>query len=74
MHWQEIIISNDAGHYCCDFITYCSLAESKRAAAKYGSRKTPVLFVHCPSVGFPLSTDQVAEGIKRIVARACGQL
>ncbi|KAF5371289.1 hypothetical protein D9758_004247 [Tetrapyrgos nigripes] len=64
-----LVTSTDAGHYLCDFILYCSLAESKMAG-----RNTPVLFIHCPPIGEPLSTEQVAEGIKSIVANVCGRL
>ncbi|KAF7315378.1 Proteophosphoglycan ppg4 [Mycena indigotica] len=54
--------SDDAGRYLCDFIYYCSLAESQREG-----RGCPVLFVHCPPVGNMLSTEEVAEGLKRII-------
>jgi len=61
--------SNDPGRYLCDFIYYCSLSESQRA--RHG---TPVLFVHCPPIGQQLSTEEVAEGLKRIIAHVCTQL
>ncbi|KAL1695451.1 hypothetical protein GGG16DRAFT_121669 [Schizophyllum commune] len=61
----NLVPSTDAGHYLCDFILYCSLAESNLAG-----RATPVLFIHCPPVDEPLSTPQVAAGLKSIVANA----
>ncbi|KAL1745702.1 hypothetical protein HDZ31DRAFT_81784 [Schizophyllum fasciatum] len=57
--------STDAGHYLCDFILYCSLAESQLSRSK-----VPVLFVHCPPVNEPLSTEEVAEGLKSIIVNA----
>ncbi|CAK5267514.1 unnamed protein product, partial [Mycena citricolor] len=65
----EIVTSNDAGRFLCDFIYYCSLAESQRAG-----RKTPVLFIHCPPVDESLSTERVAGGLVRIISYICGQL
>ncbi|THV03361.1 peptidase C15, pyroglutamyl peptidase I-like protein [Dendrothele bispora CBS 962.96] len=64
-----LVTSIDAGQYLCDFIFYCSLAESKMAG-----RNTPVLFIHCPPIGEPLSTEQVTEGLKSIVANVCARL
>ncbi|KAK7433881.1 hypothetical protein VKT23_020506 [Stygiomarasmius scandens] len=66
---KTLVTSTDAGHYLCDFILYCSLAESKMAG-----RNTPVMFIHCPPVGRPLSTEQVAEGLKSIVSNVCARL
>ncbi len=58
----------DAGHYLCDFIYYCSLAEVKRASKPYEKRQnTQVLFLHCPPVDQPLGTAEVTDAIKRIV-------
>jgi len=59
--------SSDPGRYLCDFIYYCSLAESQRAG-----RGTPVLFIHCPPVGQTLSTEEVAVGVRRIISAVCG--
>ena len=65
----------DAGHYLCDFIYYCSLAEAKRSAKPYEKRKnTQVLFLHCPPVNQPLSTEEVTEAIKLIVVWICREL
>ncbi|KIM58517.1 hypothetical protein SCLCIDRAFT_86792, partial [Scleroderma citrinum Foug A] len=50
---EYINTSMDAGHYLCEFIYYCSLAESKRS-----STKNQVIFLHCPPVDLPLSTDE----------------
>ncbi|KAJ7094406.1 hypothetical protein C8R44DRAFT_385579 [Mycena epipterygia] len=61
--------SNDPGRYLCDFIYYCSLAESQRAG-----RETPVLFIHCPPIGEKLSTKEVTEGLRRIISNVCAQL
>ena len=71
----------DAGHYVSDFCMYCSLAESKRAAAKQEKIKerssppksTPVLFMHCPPVGQPLQSEEVTDAIKKIILRVCAR-
>ncbi|GLB37160.1 putative pyroglutamyl-peptidase activity [Lyophyllum shimeji] len=66
---EQIYSSMDAGHYLCDFIYYCSLAEAKRNASPYERRRnTQVLFLHCPPVHQPLSTEEVTEAILRIIA------
>lgn len=72
----------DAGHFLCDFIFYCSLAEARRGilpAEKFKERSspiraTPVLFMHCPPVDQPLSTEQVTDAIQRIVLYVCGRM
>ncbi|KAK7470050.1 hypothetical protein VKT23_001487 [Stygiomarasmius scandens] len=66
---KTLVTSTDAGHYLCDFTLYCSLAESKMAG-----RNTPVMFIHCSPVNEPMSTEQVAEGLKSIVANVCARL
>jgi hypothetical protein len=72
---DQIYSSMDAGHYLCDFIYYCSLAEKKRSSKPYEKkRNTQVLFLHCPPVGLPLSTEEVTEAIKRIVVWVCEDL
>ncbi|KAG5342908.1 Adenylyl-sulfate kinase [Termitomyces sp. Mn162] len=58
----------DAGHYLCDFIYFCSLAEAKRTANPYERRRnSQVLFLHCPPVNQPLSTEKVTEAIQQII-------
>ncbi|KAJ3862571.1 hypothetical protein EV359DRAFT_44910 [Lentinula novae-zelandiae] len=72
---EQIYSSMDAGHYICDFTYYCSLAESKRNGKPYEKdRNTQVLFVHCPPVGQPLTTEEVTEAIRRIVFWVCSEL
>ncbi|KAJ7098628.1 hypothetical protein B0H15DRAFT_821606 [Mycena belliarum] len=61
--------SDDPGRFLCDFIYYCSLAESEHAG-----RGTPVLFIHCPPIGQKMSTAEVAEGVRRIIANVCSKL
>ncbi|KAF8993731.1 hypothetical protein BDQ17DRAFT_1252589 [Cyathus striatus] len=69
---EQVYSSMDAGHYLCDFIYYCSLAEAKRNAKLDEKRKTPhVLFLHCPPVNQPLSTEEVTDAIKRIIVWVC---
>lgn len=69
---EQIYSSLDAGHYLCDFIYYCSLAESKRASGKADKSTTKVIFLHCPPVDQPLSTEEVTEAIKKSVIWLCG--
>jgi len=72
---EQIYTSMDAGHYLCDFIYYCSLAEAKRNANPYERRRnTQVLFLHCPPVNQPLSTEEVTEAILRIIVWVCKEM
>ncbi|KAK1229173.1 hypothetical protein PQX77_007745 [Marasmius sp. AFHP31] len=72
---DQIYSSMDAGHYLCDFMYFCSLAESKRNGKPYEKdRNTQVLFVHVPPVGQPLSTEECTEAIKRIIHWVCAEL
>jgi len=72
---DQIYTSMDAGHHVCDFIYYCSLAEAKRTAKPYEKRRnTQVLFLHCPPVNQPLSTEEVTEAIRRIVIWVCREI
>jgi len=66
----------DAGHYLCDFIYYCSLAEVARTIKPYEEkRRTPqVLFLHCPPTGQPLSTEEVTDAITKIIIWVCGEI
>ncbi|KDQ57541.1 hypothetical protein JAAARDRAFT_69654 [Jaapia argillacea MUCL 33604] len=67
----QIYTSMDAGHYLCDFIYYCSLAESRRTSCRQDKhekgRGSQVLFLHCPPVHQPLSTQEVTEALKSII-------
>ncbi|EJU02453.1 peptidase C15 pyroglutamyl peptidase I-like protein [Dacryopinax primogenitus] len=60
---EHTLHSTDAGHYCCDFIYYCSLAESQRLGVGKGSK---VQFMHIPPPGEPYESEQVSEAIRRI--------
>jgi pyroglutamyl-peptidase len=69
---QQIYSSMDAGHYVCDFAYYCSLAEAKRAASKSDKgTQTKVLFMHCPPVDQPFSTEEVIDAVKKIIVWVC---
>ena len=74
--FQQIYSSMDAGHYLCDFIYYCSLAEVKRTAKPYEEkRRTPqVLFLHCPPIGQPLTAEEVTDAIKKIIVWVCAEI
>ncbi|KAF9262627.1 peptidase C15, pyroglutamyl peptidase I-like protein [Marasmius fiardii PR-910] len=70
---ESVNSSLDAGHYLCDFIYYCSLAEAQRNGKPYEKDQTTrVLFLHCPPADQPCSTEEVTETIKRIVVWVCG--
>ncbi|KAK7030459.1 hypothetical protein VNI00_014044 [Paramarasmius palmivorus] len=72
---ETVTPSLDAGHYLCDFIYYCSLAEAQRNGKPYERDKTTkVLFLHCPPVDQPCSTEETTEAIKRIVVWVCAGL
>lgn len=67
---KDFRLSLDAGRYLCDFIYYCSLAEKRRSELNgrvKGFKSSRVLFLHCPPVDEPFSTEKVAECIKRVV-------
>ncbi|KAF9227431.1 peptidase C15, pyroglutamyl peptidase I-like protein [Gyrodon lividus] len=68
---EQIYSSLDAGHYLCDFIYYCSLAESRRSTPKTDKPTTKVLFLHCPPVDQPLGTEEVTEAIKKSIIWLC---
>ncbi|KIJ18784.1 hypothetical protein PAXINDRAFT_71146, partial [Paxillus involutus ATCC 200175] len=68
---EQIYSSLDAGHYLCDFIYYCSLAESRRSTPKTDKPTTKVLFLHCPPVDQPLSTEEVTVAIKKSIMWLC---
>ncbi|KAF8444519.1 hypothetical protein L210DRAFT_3443730, partial [Boletus edulis BED1] len=68
---EEVYSSLDAGHYLCDFIYYCSLAESRRSVAKTDKPTTKVLFIHCPPVDQPLTTEEVTEAVKKSIIWLC---
>ncbi|TFY81202.1 hypothetical protein EWM64_g2809 [Hericium alpestre] len=66
--FENIYSSLDSGHYVCDFTYYCSLAEAKRTATKHDRGKhTKVLFMHCPPVEQPFSTEEVVEAVQKII-------
>lgn len=72
----SIRTSNDAGHYVCDYLSYGSLVEAQRVANEKSAGGSthlpiPVLFLHCPPVNQPLSTDQVTDGIRKVVFWIC---
>ncbi|KAG6813317.1 hypothetical protein H0H92_012130 [Tricholoma furcatifolium] len=72
---EQIYTSMDAGHYLCDFIYYCSLAEAKRTTNPYERRRNnQVLFLHCPPVNQPLGTAEVTEAIERIIRWVCKEM
>jgi pyroglutamyl-peptidase len=74
---EQIYSSMDAGHYLCDFIYYCSLAEAKRSSKTkpYEKRRnTQVLFLHCPPVGQPVTTEEVTQVIKQIIVWVCREI
>ena len=65
----------DAGHYLCDFTYYCSLAEIARAIRPKEKHHAPqVLFLHCPPIGQPLSTEEVTSAIKKIIIWVCEEI
>jgi len=63
---KRVGLSNDAGHYLCDFIYYASLAAATRNAAEQ-AEMTPVLFLHCCPQGEPYQTGEVTDAIKATV-------
>jgi pyroglutamyl-peptidase len=68
---KDIYTSMDAGHYLCDYIYYCSLAEAKRAHRNEVGKNTKVLFLHCPPVNQPHSTQEVSDAIMKTVTWIC---
>ncbi|EPQ54291.1 peptidase C15, pyroglutamyl peptidase I-like protein [Gloeophyllum trabeum ATCC 11539] len=74
---EQVYTSMDAGHYLCDFVYFCSLAESRRGASNRRGPDpemqdvTKVLGLQIPPVGQPLSTEEVTEAIRRIILWVC---
>ncbi|KAG9091313.1 hypothetical protein FRC06_000612 [Ceratobasidium sp. 370] len=54
--------SDDAGHYLCDFIYFCSLA----CAQNEGGR-VKVLFMHVPPAGEPYEVEDMTRAVTGIV-------
>jgi len=61
--FEHVRVSRDAGHYCCDFIYYCSLAESLRGRSDKPSR---VQFMHVPPPGEPYTVEVFTEAAQGI--------
>jgi len=72
--FEEIYTSMDAGHYLCDYIYYCSLAEAKRANRNEVGKATKVFFLHVPPVNLPHSTQEVTDAIMKSVIWICNGL
>ena len=72
---QQVVPSTDAGLYLCEFINYCSLAEARRISSKDGGERKakPTLFLHCPPVDEPLSTEEVTGMLQKVVSWVCSQ-
>ncbi|KZT29929.1 hypothetical protein NEOLEDRAFT_1127833 [Neolentinus lepideus HHB14362 ss-1] len=74
---DQVYTSMDAGHYVCDFLYFCSMAEARRDKRKNGhspdreNDNTKVLSMQIPPVGQPLSTEDVMEAIRRIILWVC---
>lgn len=53
----KVAVSENAGHYLCDFIYYMSLHISQ----------VPVLFVHIPELGSPYSVTELAYALRDLI-------
>jgi hypothetical protein len=53
-------VSDDAGHYLCEYIYFRSMKESVTS-------EIPVLFCHVPSPGRPFSVVEMTEFLSRLV-------
>ena len=60
----ESCISQDAGHYLCDFVYFKSLHCNNRRS----------LFVHVPEIDKPYSVQQMTQGLKLILENIVKQL
>ncbi|KAF8316607.1 peptidase C15, pyroglutamyl peptidase I-like protein [Clavulina sp. PMI_390] len=70
---QEVISSQDAGLYLCEFLNYCCMAESRRERelTREGETRSKVLFVHIPPIGENLELDQITSGLVSIMKYVC---
>jgi hypothetical protein len=59
--FQDVIVSEDAGRYLCEFIYARSMEEGARSGI-------PVLFCHVPCEGYPFSLREMTEIIKKLVS------
>jgi len=65
--YQHVRLSNDAGRYVCDFIYYCSLAESRRSQPSVSCSPAKVLFMHVPPVGQPYTVEEMSCAVEDVV-------
>ncbi|XP_037083327.1 pyroglutamyl-peptidase 1-like [Pollicipes pollicipes] len=57
-------VSDDAGHYLCDFIYFTSLSQDPGRA----------VFVHVPPLGMPYTANQMADGLAEAIRDLYGQV
>jgi pyroglutamyl-peptidase len=80
--FEHVESSRDPGRYLCDFIYYCSLAESmRRSCDRAGAtsnlrgdgKATPskVLFMHVPPTGRPYSVKDMTGAMVEVIKFAC---
>ncbi|EJD41133.1 peptidase C15, pyroglutamyl peptidase I-like protein [Auricularia subglabra TFB-10046 SS5] len=71
-HLQEgdknVRLSTDPGRYLCDFIYYCSLAESRRLPDAVSPKRSKCLFMHVPPLSDPHSLEELTTTIRKVVS------
>jgi len=69
---KHVRLSLDPGRYLCDFIYYCSLAESHRSRpAGNPAARTKVLFMHVPPIGDPCPLEEMSDAIEEVIRWVC---
>ncbi|KAH0545592.1 hypothetical protein FGG08_000423 [Glutinoglossum americanum] len=66
----DLRVSDDAGHYLCDFIYYCSLAHFWEKGGGNGEGERPVLFLHVPGEGLGPEAVQHGQSVTMNLIRA----
>jgi len=64
---SNVFVSTDPGRYLCDFIYYCSQAESLRLSDAQSPKRSPVLFMHVPPLEDTHTLEQMTETVKKVV-------
>jgi len=65
--YRHVRLSTDPGRFLCDFIYYCSLAESRRSRLPASSRHAKVLFMHVPPVNQPYTVEEMSSAVEEVV-------
>jgi len=72
--FKHVRLSTDAGRYVCEFILYCSLAESLRSRPDDLIQRAKVLFMHVPPQGEPCSLEEMTNAAEEVIRWVCSTI